>query len=393
MPTTVTVPGANNTAIPNPYGTPQNLAIAQQISNMLFNEQQNSNLHVAYSDQNPGTPPDGYVGELAVTVPGGGSVTLPGGYSITAIDQTVTDPVTVNGGGSLFVGNTPVTYYGASSPAPVLVAAGDGTDLFSLPQGQTYNVAAGSGQDSFYANGSGTVTGGSGDNLFFAGNPTMGGGNNIVNSYGGADTIIAGEGAVTVSSYGADPVVWGGSGPLIFYGEAAGNPTVYGGTGQETLYGGAGENLTYLDGNTSTTGANILAAGAGNETLNAGGATYGVRLAAGSGSDSLIGSTGNDTFYGGAGTATMTGNGGSDIFMFGNSAGASGGTSIITDFNSNDIFEVTGYGANAAQNALSAATVTGSGSNATTTVQLADNTTIVFLHVSDPSTIQNQSFV
>jgi Ca2+-binding RTX toxin-like protein len=386
MTTTVTVPGASGTSIPNPYSTPSNLAIAQSISSMLFAEQQNGTLFVQDSNENPGPVPPGDVGEIAVTVPGGGLVTVPAGYSYTAIDQSVTGSVTVAGGGSLFAGNQAVTYYGAASPELVLIAAGDGNDLISMPPGSMYEIGLGNGNDTVNANGSGTVTGGDGNNLFSVGST---GSQNVVNSNGSNDTIVASGGAATINTYGADPLVKGGPGQLVYLGEAPGNPTITGGTGQETLFAGAGQDLTYLDGSTTTPGANILAAGAGNETLDAGGATTGVQLAAGKGSDVIIGSQAGDTFYGGAGFATMTGNGGSEIFMFGNTATHTGGTDIITDFSSSDMFEVSGYGANAAQAALNAAAVAGG----STTVMLSDKTTITFLNVTDPASIRNQSWV
>jgi Ca2+-binding RTX toxin-like protein len=385
MTTVVTVPGASGTFIPNPYSTPSNLGIAQQISSMLFAENANNTLFVQNSDENPGPVPDGSVGEIAVTLPGGGAINVPAGYSVTAIENSVAGPVTVSGGGSLFAGNTPITYYGAASPDLVLIAVNNGNDLLSMPVGSTYSIAFGNGNDTVYANGSGTVTGGDGHNIFFVGSP---GSQNDVNSYGNADTIVAGQGSVTVSSSGSDPLVFGGAGQLVYLGGAPGNPTITGGAGQETLFAGAGQDITYTDGTNTTTGANILAAGAGNETLDAGAAQYGVQLAAGSGSVDMIGSQGNDVFYGGSGAATMTGNGGADAFIFGNTAGHTGGTDIITDFNGSDNFVVAGYGANAAQNALNAATI----SSGSTTVALSDNTTITFIGVTNPGGIHNQSF-
>jgi Ca2+-binding RTX toxin-like protein len=385
MATTVTVPGASDSTIPNTYNTPYNTALAEQISDQLYAAQNAGMLYVQDSDQNPGPVPPGYVGEIAVTVAGGGVINLPAGYSYTAIDQSVAGAVTVTGGGNLFAGNQNTTYYGVAAPGTVLVTAGDGNDLVSMPNGSSYDVALGNGNDTIFANGSGTVSGGSGDNLFFAGSP---GGQNTVNSLGAADTIVAGAGSVTVNSYGTNPLVFGGSGQLVYIGDSAGNPTITGGTGTETLFGGAGQDLTYTDGSNTTTGANILAAGAGNETLNAGSAQYGVQLAAGTGSVDMIGSQGNDVFYGGAGTATMTGNGGADAFIFGNTAGHTGGLDIITDFSSSDNFVVVGYGANAAQNALNTATIGGGN----TLAKLSDGTTIVFLDVTNPANIHNQSF-
>jgi len=381
----VTVPGASGTAVPNDYNTPYSLAVAQQISNLLAVVDASGLLFVQNNDEGPQPVPSGDVGLIAVNPPDGGLVDLPPGYSITVINSSVPGPVTVSGGRSLFAGDQDVTYYGVGTSETVMIAASDGNDLFSMPDGATYEIALGNGDDTVFANGSGTVTGGSGKNVFFADSQ---GGENDVKSYGSTDTIVAGGGAVTVDSFGANPLIVGGSGALVYLGGAPGNPTVTGGTGRETIYAGASQNLDYIDGSNTTTGVNILVAGEGNETLNAGSASHGVELAGGIGSVEMIGSQGDDIFFGGAGAATMIGNSGLDAFIFGNTPGHTGGTDIITDFNSNDNFVVTGYGANAAQDALKAATTSGGN----TVVKLSDNTTIIFLGVTSPGSINNQSF-
>jgi Ca2+-binding RTX toxin-like protein len=375
MTTTVTVPGASGTYIPNPYNTPYNSAVAQQISSVLFEDQQNDTLFVQNSDESPQSVPAGDVGEIAVTVVGGGVINVPKGYTFTAIDQTVSGPVTINGGGSLFAGNQTVTYYGAPASGTVSIAAGDANDLIALPNGSTYVVALGNGNDTIFANGSGTVTGGSGNNIFFAGSA---GGENDVNSYGSADTIVAGQGAVTVHSYGANPLIYGGSGSLVYLGGAAGNPTITGGSGTETLFGSAGQNIDYTDGSNTTPGANILAAGAGNETLDAGSAKYGVQIAIGSGSVDVIGSAAGDTIYGGSGAATITTNGGSDLFVFGDLAGHTGGTDLITDFDiAKDTINLTG---------LTVSSETSAGTSPAM-IMLSDDTRITFSGISDPTKI------
>jgi Ca2+-binding RTX toxin-like protein len=385
MGTTVTVPGASGSDDPNQYQTPYNITVAQQISSLLAAADAAGTLFIQNSNSDPGPVPPGDIGMLAVTASGGGVVDLPPGYSVVAFDGMVEGPVTVDGGGSLFGGDQMITYNGVASTGTVQIAAGDGNDLVTMPQGSTYDIALGSGNDTVVADGAGTVNGGSGNNLFFTDSP---GGQNAIDSYGASDTIVAGQGSVTVSTFGPDPMVWGGSGQLVYMGGAPGDPTIAGGTGQETLFAAAGQDLTYIDGSNTTTDANIMAAGGGNETLDAGGASYGVDLAAGSGSAVMIGSHANDIFFGGRGFATMTGNGGSDTFSFGNTATHTGGTDIITDFNSSDVFVLCDYGANAAQNALNAASV----SDGSTVVRLSDNTTITFLNVTNPGSIHNESY-
>jgi Ca2+-binding RTX toxin-like protein len=377
MSTYVTVPGAVSTNIVNPYNTPFNVQVAQEISKVLFAALNASNLDIQNPTPTPSPPPSGEVGEIAVTTPGGSNiyVALPPGFSYTAIDQGVTGPIFVTGGGSLFVGNQQTTYQGAAG-GQVSIAAGDGNDLFNMPSGSNYVMGLGNGNDTVYADGSGTIVGGTGTNYFNVNSP---GGTNVVDSNGNNDTIVAGAGNVSVNTTGTTPSIVGGSGNLVYLGSTAGNPTIVGATGfgKETLFGGAGQNITYSDNPSGAApGSAILAAGAGNETLNAGGSTTGVQLAAGIGSVDMIGSSGPDTFYGGAGYATMTGDGGKDFFLFSTTpAGHQGGTDIITDFNSSDTFATSGYGAGAAQTAFNNATVTGGNSF----VKLSDGTSIEFL--------------
>ena len=76
----------------------------------------------------------------------------------------------------------------------------------------------------------------------------------------------------------------------------------------------------------------------------------------------------------------MTGGAGSDLFQFTN--GQAGGNDFITDFSANDIVNLVGYGANAAANAIAAATVSGGSS----TIQLSNSTKITFTDVASLST-------
>jgi Ca2+-binding RTX toxin-like protein len=388
--TFVTVPGSSHTTPPsivNPYTNPSNTALAQSLSTYLFAAQNAGKLYVT-STPNASTPPAGDVGEIAVTTPGASNilVTVPTGYSVTAIDQAVTGPVAIFGGGSLFAGNQSVYYIGAASTNPVTIAAGNGNDYFTMPSGSNYLMALGNGNDTVDLGGSGSVVGGTGNNLF-----SITGGTNAIASYGANDTIDAAAGNTTLSTFGANPDISGGTGNLVYLGGAAGAPTITGATGggMETLFGAAGQNITYEDNSGAVKGSAILASGTGNETLNAGGSSTGVQLASGSGSVDMVGSSGPDTFYGGSGFATMTGDGGADVFVFGNTAGHTGGTDIITDFNSSDTFLVSGYGSNAASTAFADATYSGGNS----VVKLSDGTTITFDGINTTSgTWKTESF-
>jgi Ca2+-binding RTX toxin-like protein len=94
----------------------------------------------------------------------------------------------------------------------------------------------------------------------------------------------------------------------------------------------------------------------------------------------MIGGVGSDTLAAGAGMDTLTGNGGNNLFLF-NKAVIAGNapTDIVTDFtSSNNSVLLAGYGAGAADAALTSAT--SSGGN--TTLTLSDNTKITFLNAS-----------
>ena len=119
-----------------------------------------------------------------------------------------------------------------------------------------------------------------------------------------------------------------------------------------------------------------MAAGAGNETLNAGSSDTNNTLAGGTGADTLISGSGNDVFWAGTGGDTMTGGAGSDAFNF--VKGNAGGHYVITDFTSSDGVNLLGYGADAATNALASASTSGGSS----VISLSDSTQITFLDVT-----------
>ena len=332
-----------------------------------------------------GKDASGQLGLPANVQPNPWPVSVPG----VIPDPAGMQPITVSDGRSLFVGNQQTTYWGLPAAGIVTVVAGGGDDLISQPFGATYDVALGNGNDTVNANGSGTVTGGAGSSVFWVGGTA--GDANVVDAHGAGDTIVAGAGAATINAFGADPCILCGPGSLEYIGGSPGRPTVFGGTGTATLFAGAGQDVTYLTGTQDVAGRTLLLAGAGSDTLDAGGAAVGVQLAAGVGTATMLGSSGDDQFFGGSGVAWMTGNGGHDVFTFAAASepgGQHGGTTNITDFNTaDDVFATAGYGAAAAQTALLTASVSGGN----TTVRLSDGTTIEFLGVANPSAIMAMS--
>ena len=134
----------------------------------------------------------------------------------------------------------------------------------------------------------------------------------------------------------------------------------------------------------------LYQAGAGNETLDASGATGGMSILGGrdqAGVNSLVGGAGNDTFYAGSGADTMVAGGGSDKFVFYKSiiAGASVAPhDYVSGFNAaTDMVYLAGYGSAAAATAIANAHSAGNA----TTLTLSDNTKITFAGISSASSL------
>lgn len=149
----------------------------------------------------------------------------------------------------------------------------------------------------------------------------------VVQGFGGADTIASGLGNDTVfAGTGADSVN-GGVGNDVLYGwgdtlsaadTIAENDTLIGGVGADTAYGGMGDDKLYGD--------DI----AGTDTL--GGADY---LDGGAGNDSIVGGFGNDTLLGGAGNDTLDGGAGNDV-IYGDTTTTNGGVGGADSINGGD---------------------------------------------------------
>ncbi|GLK65425.1 Hint domain-containing protein [Paracoccus kondratievae] len=164
----------------------------------------------------------------------------------------------------------------------------------------------------------------------------------VIQGFGGNDSILAGAGNDTVyAGDGADSVNGGDGDDLIYaYGDTingsddgaadhidggAGNDTIYGGGGADTLSGGDGNDLVH-----GGDGDDALLGGAdnGNDTL------YGEAgndvLSGEGGNDFLDGGEGNDTLISHSGNDTLTGGEGFDTFHVVDVAHES---VLITDFN------------------------------------------------------------
>jgi Ca2+-binding RTX toxin-like protein len=214
---------------------------------------------------------------------------------------------------------------------------------------------------------------------------------------GTGDTIVAGAGSASISAPTTGAFVRGGAGLLTFVG-GTGNSTVFGGSGDESIFGGTGATslfgasggvMTYV--NTTAGGMLYQAqAGSGNQTIDASLSKGADNLYAfaSSGNNSLIGGAGNDHLTAGSGSDTLVGGGGANQFDFWANNGNASSHNVITDFSFIDLVVLANYGAGAPAAAIAGATV----ANGSTTLTLADNTTITFIGVTNPQALTGHIF-
>lgn len=173
------------------------------------------------------------------------------------------------------------------------------------------------------------------------------GGNDVIQGYGGFDTIIAGAGADYIEAHG---LLRGGRGNDTVHGSELSGDRLYGDAGDDVLetyggddraYGGDGNDLILAasagitnDGNDRLYGEggdDWIIGGAGNDI--AYGGTENDRIEGGAGNDQLYGDAGNDTLTGGSGTNTLYGGDGNDFLN-----GRGGNTTMIGGTGADDYF-------------------------------------------------------
>ena len=138
---------------------------------------------------------------------------------------------------------------------------------------------------------------------------------------------------------------------------------------------GAGSGITIVG--HGTAGDNLVA-GSGSEDLVGSGDGGNDIMFAGSGADRMFAGSGNDTFVAATGGAQMVAGPGNDLFVFSN--GAAGSANAIVNFTQGqDHVALFGYGTNAVADALAHASV----AFGSTSITLADNTTITFANVTN----------
>ena len=123
--------------------------------------------------------------------------------------------------------------------------------------------------------------------------------NDVIEGFGGNDSIAAGNGNDVVFGGSGDDTVQGNLGNDVLFG-GQGNDNVQGGLGNDIIDGGAGDDLL-LGGD----GNDTIAGGAGDDRVF--GAEGDDELRGGSGNDTLEGSEGEDTLFGGTGDDDLWG--------------------------------------------------------------------------------------
>ncbi len=238
--------------------------------------------------------------------------------------------------------------------------------------------------------GSLNVDGGSGSVTVFGGDE----GGTIYGGRAGNNVVIAGAGqlgdsplqyAAGYNQAAATPitVVGGGSGDLLVLkgvlsgnvlAAGAGNETLTGADAngyQNTFFGGTGADLIVAG-----AGHDLVVAGSGAETINAG--TGQTAIFAGTGSDLIVGGNGADYVQVGAGSATAFTGAGADLFAAVN--GGAGGTELISGFRvGTDQIALRGYAGSGTMAGIASSQVTGG----STVLTLADNTRITLQGVTN----------
>jgi VCBS repeat-containing protein len=141
----------------------------------------------------------------------------------------------------------------------------------------------------------------------------------IINGFGGDDTINAGDATDQVYGGTGNDIINGGDNSDLLYGQA-GIDTIHGNQIADDIYGGSDGDFLFGD------------AGADN--------IYG-----GSGADSINGGVDNDILIGGYGADQLTGGGGNDTFVY---LDLKDTNDTITDFNSGDHIDLSAIDANLA---------------------------------------------
>ena len=315
----------------------------------------------------------------------GGSNTVSGPVGNLFIDDGSSGAA---GSNQIFLGsgNDTVLSWGID----LIVAAPGGSALIVSHQAGTSVYGNTGSTEVINLGGRDTVVQGSGPETMFAGATGglyFGGGALTFLAAPGTDsTVVGGDGSNTLYADGSNDLFFVGRGQFMLSG-GSGNQTVVGTQGfsdNAVMFSDNGGSVV-LFGNTA---GNVLVAGAGNATLNAGGASGGEAFFAGTGNDLIVGSSGTNFILAGPGNDTLVGGAGANVFQVARGV-ASGGSELIANWNAADQLYLPGYGAARPDGLPAGAAVTVVNGSAALT--LIDGTRITFLGVSSVSTAQIHS--
>ena len=276
-------------------------------------------------------------GTLAGVISGAAALALDAGSSIGAILVLANPANSYSGGLDVRGGLVVVAATGATGSGPVVVEAG----TLALSAGVTCAPITAGTQDAAAVNAvdaSLTVFAGANDVAFAngSGNSTFVGatglGRDLTSNseHFGEAEVTGGTGRVTVFAGNGGGSYFGGTsgGNVIVAGQdlsgfiapgPVGDPTYYVSTngsdavhvfGGVTIGGGGDGDLLVASG----TQGNIVAAGAGNETLTGSGASGANEFFGGTGADLIVAGSGHDLVVCGSGAETVVGGGGTTIF-------------------------------------------------------------------------------
>ena len=396
-----TVLGAGGT-VTVPFDSASNAAFANQIAAQISAAVTGGTLYQSPTiGDTTGTPGPGQTGEVVI---GGLNPTpatttnyaLPNSY--TAVINNASNPVTITAGASpsgalSVIGGTGGTTFFAGSSVGGSIALGGGTNLIagsaslngaidSTNGGLTGNwnvdvgsTAPGASNQVYLASGDDVVNFGAGDTINAGGAHVLGA---EYSTAAANSTFFIGSGDSTVFGLGsADLAILGNNaaGGGVYVLGTGGNGVAVAGENNTTLVGGGGGDLLFAN---SAPGAQaILFAGAGNETLQAGGEGGSSTLYGGSGNDALSGGKGNDVIEAGSGHDTIWTGLGNDSVWFYNKA--SNGTAVdqVVDFNiATSTLLLAGY--SSGPSVVSAV-------NAPLTIKLGDNSLVTFDNLNTQS--------
>jgi Ca2+-binding RTX toxin-like protein len=285
----------------------------------------------------------------------GGAPTLVGGSASSTVTSSGAGQFWLESGGGSVTSSVADTIIAGSGAATV--NAGAAADFVFGGSGPL-SVAAGGGTT--------TILGGQGANTTI----TSGTGGVIALSYD-STSVTTGAGAATIAAFGGSVTVAGGAGGGVFLGGPAGNNRLTAGAGSAILIGGGDQDVLSNPG----IGSAVLQAGAGAETLTAAGSTGNNRFYGGSGPDQIILGNGNDQVLAGSGNATISAGAGQDLIAL--TAGNAAAITIQGFVAGRTFLSLNGFAANAASQALGAATISPAGE----AITLADGTKILFAGV------------